>query len=510
MIQNGYSHCLLAIFFAALLASCDSSDRKNAVDPEDQGPLPALEEVVEVENGSLRGVVASDPDEDPATADGVVHFQGIPYAAPPVGVNRWRAPMAVADWEGVREAAMPGPACLQGDTRSTIAQSEDCLFLNIAAPQAETDQRRPVMVWFHGGGGDNGSGHEAIYDIVSLAQQTDTLVVSVNSRLGFLGFLAHPALRAESANASTGNYHHLDQVAALQWLQENIEAFNGDPGNITLFGESAGGIDGCQHLASRLSDGLFHRVIMQSSTCASYNMQALDEGFEQGAFFTDIWGCADASTTLDCLRQQDASALRAALHDAGKADDLLQGDLLAQEVFRPVSTVDGWVFTGALFDMMAESSSAIEVIIGITRNEFTLFTTAEGSINPENNLQSYQQVLRDGQDRLTEEAIQTLTTRLYPCGHYPSCSDALADVMGDAIFACASITAADALVRSGHSVRFYEFNQPANTSLLLSYTIPVKDENAPAIGIPHSADLFYLWDLAIMQSGESPEEAALA
>ena len=366
------------------------------------------------------------------------------------------------------------------------------------------------MVWFHGGGDDNGSGHQSIYDLVGLADATGNVIVSVNSRLGFLGFMALPELREESSDASTGNYHHLDQIAALQWVQDNISAFNGDPANVTIFGESAGANDVCRHLSSRLSDGLFQRAILQSSTCGPLVLKPLAERYVQGEFFKTTWGCEDSGTPLDCLRTQSAVDLRQALDDAGKSGNLLGGGLLDQEVFRPAAAIDDYVFTAAPLQAMAASPNDVEVIVGVNLNEFTFFQVAEGNDNPDNTLTSYQQLVRDTLAGVSETDIVELTTNLYPCSAHATCSDAFSDLFGDAIFACPSIATADALVANGNTVRFYEFTQPINGGALLNALAPVLDDNAPQLGVPHSADLFYLWNLPALQAGNDPAATVTA
>ncbi|MGI9285219.1 MAG: carboxylesterase family protein, partial [Pseudomonadales bacterium] len=261
----------------AVATGCSDNDDDNTplpvINDEVPAPIPlqTLMETLVTEVGSLQGSLKAE--------ERVVHFQGIPYATPPVGDLRWQAPQAAGAWSGTLDATAPGPACLQGDSTDEAEQSEDCLLLNVAAPVEEPSTARPVMLWFHGGGDDNGSGHQSIYDIASLADATGNVIVSVNSRLGFLGFMALPELREESADASTGNYHHLDQVAALQWVQDNIGSFNGDPSNVTIFGESAGANDVCRHLSSRLSDGLFHHAVLQSSTCGTLVLKQLMERY---------------------------------------------------------------------------------------------------------------------------------------------------------------------------------------------------------------------------------------
>jgi para-nitrobenzyl esterase len=201
--------------------------------------------------------------------DGAVHsFLGIPYAAPPVGDLRWKPPVAAAKWTGVRKATDFGPHCMQGKVFGDMnfrdsGGSEDCLSLNVWVPAKPSAAKLPVMVWIYGGGFVAGTTSEARQDGTHLAQQ-GVIVVSMNYRLGIFGFLVHPELAKESGRNAAGNYGLLDQLAALQWVHENIAAFGGDAGNVTIFGESAGSFSVSAQMASPLAKGLFQKAIGES------------------------------------------------------------------------------------------------------------------------------------------------------------------------------------------------------------------------------------------------------
>jgi para-nitrobenzyl esterase len=198
-------------------------------------------------------------------ADGTIRvFSGIPYAAPPVGDLRWKPPQPVAPWQGEREATAPGPACLQGrvfDDISFPTMGEDCLTLNVYTPAKAA--KAPVMVWIHGGGFMAGGGAEPRHDGQAFARK-GIVLVTINYRLGVFGFFAHPELTKESPAKASGNYGLLDQVAALRWVKENVAAFGGDPGNVTIFGESAGSFSVSALVASPLAKGLVHKAIGES------------------------------------------------------------------------------------------------------------------------------------------------------------------------------------------------------------------------------------------------------
>src|SRR5580765_7427066 len=203
----------------------------------------------------------------------VKSFLGIPYAQPPVGDLRWKAPQPVAKWNGVKKAAEFGFHCMQGRVFGDMVfhdpgQNEDCLTLNVWVPDKHAEPKLPVMVWIYGGGFVAGTTSESRQDGSQLAQQ-GVIVVSMNYRLGVFGFMVHPELATESGHNSAGNYGLLDQLAALQWVHDNIAAFGGDPGNVTIFGESAGSFSVSSQMASPLAKGLFHKAIGESGAAFS-------------------------------------------------------------------------------------------------------------------------------------------------------------------------------------------------------------------------------------------------
>jgi para-nitrobenzyl esterase len=230
----------------------------------------AITDPVRVEQGKISGTQGSTPD--------VRVFKGIPFAAPPIGDLRWRAPKPAADWAGVRKADQFSATCMQtpypqGSLYYSEAQpvSEDCLYLNIWTAAKSASDKRPVMVWIHGGAFTRGSGSTPTYNGENLAKK-GVVLVTINYRLGIFGFFAHPELTQESEHHSSGDYGILDEVAALQWVQKNIAAFGGDPKRVTIFGESAGSWAVNVLVASPLTKGLFQRAIGESG--ANFNKMA--------------------------------------------------------------------------------------------------------------------------------------------------------------------------------------------------------------------------------------------
>lgn len=219
---------------------------------------PAAAQIVTVESGPLQGAVQ----------DAVLSFKGIPFAAPPVGELRWRPPQPAAQWHGVRNAGQYGADCMQLPFPSDAAPlgtppAEDCLYLNVWRPAAQSVGPLPVMVWIYGGGWVNGGSSPAVYDGSKFARQ-GVVLVSFNYRLGRFGYFAHPALTREGQAGLLGNYGDMDQIAALEWVQRNIRSFGGDPHNVTVFGESAGGFSVHNLLTSPLAAGLFQKAIIES------------------------------------------------------------------------------------------------------------------------------------------------------------------------------------------------------------------------------------------------------
>ena len=210
--------------------------------------------------------IASESGRVRGTGADVIAYRGIPYAAPPIGPRRWRPPDPPARWSDVRNATEFGPVCPQAPLNTSpppALMSEDCLTLNVWTPARAAGDRLPVMVWIHGGGFFGGSGSAPSYDGEALARH-GVVLVTLNYRVGALGFLAHPSLSRESAHRVSGNYGLLDQIAALRWVRTNIAAFGGDPANVTLFGGSAGAYSICVLTVSPLAKGLFRRAILES------------------------------------------------------------------------------------------------------------------------------------------------------------------------------------------------------------------------------------------------------
>ncbi len=321
--------------------------------------------LIQIDAGKISGVTL-DPES------GLQVFRGIPYAQPPIGDFRWRPPQSVDSWEGVRACYTFGSASIQKMGRNaTQEQSEDCLYLNVWTTRGgEESAKLPVMVWIHGGGLNRSWGHKEFYDGTAFAKN-GVVLVSINYRLGALGFLAHPALSAESPRGVSGNYGILDQIAALEWTQRNIAAFGGDPGNVTIFGESAGGTSVVALCSSPLSKGLFHKAIIQSpwmfgyiDELASPNIVKLKEAVSNTPSAEQL-GLDWAETKVVGSSAESLKALRALA-----PSEIL--DLVSY--YRTRVTIDGWVLPDHPANVFAKGQQAdVPVIIGTTRDEGAYF-----------------------------------------------------------------------------------------------------------------------------------------
>ena len=287
---------------------------------------------------------------------GVFTFKGIPYAAPPVGTRRFRAPEPVAPWTGERDAVAYGATCPQPRNNDGQPESEDCLFLNVWTPSTTDGARRPVMVWFHGGGYAFGSGSSPLFDGTALASQGDVVVITVNHRLGPLGYLHLGDVSDDPTLAASGNAGVLDLVAALEWVQREVAAFGGDPGNVTIFGESGGGAKVCALLTMPAAAGLFHRGIVQSG--ALLRVRSTDGGTRTSKVVLDELGID--RTCLDRLWDVTAEELVTASLKLGRHVD---GRAL-------VPVLDGTVIPRHPEDALADGSAHdIPIIVGANRDE---------------------------------------------------------------------------------------------------------------------------------------------
>lgn len=393
-------------------------------------------------------------------------FLGIPYAAPPVGPLRWKAPQPKAPWPKLRATKFANHCPQLPGSYGLASTTEDCLYLNVYAPNTAGPAKHPVMIYIHGG--SNKVGESDALDPTDLVAE-NVVVVTINYRLGVLGFLSHPALTAESPDRVSGNYGILDQQAAMRWVQRNIANFGGDPASVTLFGESAGGLDIHTHLASPLAAGLFHRAIIQSGAYA-VNQSSMAANENRGNNFGTRYGCP-APTTVDCLRSISvANAL------AEPASTAISGPVVDNFVLK--ETINSAFASGRF--------NRVPVMEGSNHDEWRLFvgTTELATGNPLT-AEGYPGAITGtlGVNTATRNAI----IAEYPLSNYANPSFAFAALVTDIVYACSSRKAIRQMVNFV-PVYAYEFNDPdAPQTFLAPVSFPY--------GSAHASELNYLFKL---------------
>lgn len=443
------------VFMAALaLAGCARGAGRTVAG----SPVPAGDpSFVHVAQGILRGNVAVD------------HrlFAGIPYAAPPVGPLRFARAVPAPDWAGVRDASQFGPRCIQdpsADPERGRNTSEDCLSLNVWTPPV-SGERRPVMVWIHGGAFVNGS--SGVYDAHWLAARGDIVVVTINYRLGTLGFLAHPALGPAD---DVGNYGLTDQQAALRWVHDNISQFGGDPDRVTIAGESAGGMSVCDHLVAPGSAGLFRAAILMSAPCQAQADLATAQ--RRSLDYAAAVGCLDPATAAVCLRSLPVDRLRKPVWYYNIGSDELTGPITGTKVL-PVAPLAAFA---------AGQAARVPVLIGTTRDEFTLFVALRYLLQGE-------RFTPDDYPKLLAETFGADADKVaaqYPVSRYGGVAQAYSATVTDSDFACVADRMAGALPGPVYLYEFNDRDAPAPEPLR---TLPFP------VGASHSLELRYLFDI---------------
>ncbi|MGJ5816515.1 carboxylesterase/lipase family protein [Paludibaculum fermentans] len=453
------------IFFASLLAFSVP-------------PAPAAGEapVASVTGGSIRGVL------DSSLPGGGV-FKGIPFAQPPVRNLRWREPQPVQPWKGIRDAGRVSASCIQpalgtGRFLTPLAErygtrynhtpieiSEDCLYLNVWAPQWPAKTALPVMVWIHGGSNVIGSGGENGYDGAALARK-GIVVVTLNYRLGVLGFFAHPELTRESPHHASGNYGLLDQLAALQWVQQNITQFGGDPKRVTVFGESAGSINTGLLLCSPLSVGLFQRAILESGPVLSlaHHPAALEKGERFGESVARSLG---APANLLKLRDSSPETVVKAAREASTSGA------------DPGFVLDGWCLREPPAKIFAEGRQLpVDLMIGNNGREISVFRGPSSSESANRGLagDSIKETIR-----IFYGGSASLVTGLFVINNALGRTESADGWINDVVCACPAMAMSLLHGGTGHPAYVYQFLR----------SIPGKGQ--PTLGSFHSLELPYVF-----------------
>lgn len=458
-----------SLFFPALLlglfaAACDSSSTSptSTGGGGSDGGGAAEPLVITTDKGLVEGSLTGSTRA----------FLGIPYAAPPVAELRWKPPAPAAAWTDTLSAAKVGRSCPQLSILSGAVDKnsgEDCLTLNVWTPSRLSGSPAPVLVWIHGGAFILGSGGEPSYNGQVLSEATGSVIVSINYRLGPLGFLAHPALKAEDAgHPSSGGYGLEDQRAALAWVKANIAAFGGDPGRVTIFGESAGGMSVCMHMVSPQSKGLFERAIIESGPCNRGTPEA--DAFAQADQFVTALGCSMAggnAEILACLREKPFEEILTALPSS---NDLIFGDGAS---WFPV--FEGWNLPDLPEKLLASGSfEKVPVLLGSNADEGTLFFQLGGTMIADDiALEAMAEKMVPGKGQEVLKHYSTAT--------HGSAQAAAMAAVGDAGFVCPTRRAARFMTAAGADAYLYHFTYSPPGSLLGD------------LGAFHSAEIKYVF-----------------
>jgi para-nitrobenzyl esterase len=448
------------VAFAMTLAMCAIGYVQQAAAAVSHDGAAGL--IVHTNDGVLRGLSSTNYNE----------WLGIPYAAPPVGALRFRAPQPAGPWSGVRDATHFGNRCVQGSGIDPGYESakltEDCLYLNVYVPHNSTGQRsgrRPVMVWIHGGGLTGGAGQDT--DPRKYIEANGDVYVTINYRLGALGFLDLPQLEKKGA----GNFGLLDQQAAIRWVQRNIARFGGDPRNVTIAGQSAGGSSVCDQLSSPTAHGLFQRAIIQSGGCA---MTSQATAQADGQAYAKAVGCTDSTTVLACLRGKSPAELLAAQASAptpaavgGPSFPLNPAVAVPAGQFNRVPVINGQV----------QSERRLFVFLG---NDFLGKPVTDAS---------YEATVR-----ATWPAAADQILAAYPVSSFSTPGIALATVQSDA--ASYGRLVLDRQFSQYVPTYAYEFDEGSTPEFYSIYRLQQQGEPAQSFqfGATHVDDLPYLWE----------------
>ncbi len=434
----------------------------------------------------------------------VISFRGVPFAEPPIGALRWAKPVVKAAEPSVIVAQTPALACTQvlgtlqadcedvpADGPGDIVGSEDCLTLDVWRPTAAPVGPRPVMVWIHGGALTQGCSKILANTPEELAQagSDGTVVVSIQYRLGALGFFSSADLSTEDVDGSTGNYGLLDQLLALEWVQDNIAAFGGDPNNVTIFGESAGATSVCALLATPLSDGLFHRAIAESGGCLADALEADPGGTVPASGYATSQsvaidaGCGAGPGQLACLRATSDETL---VDSWATITPGALGPLPLASMH-----IDGYALNEMPAVLLGEDAAdGRSAIFGSNANEMTVFTLGlESTVFDAVTLEA---ALRAAfGDEVTDAILP-----LYPIGAFASAADAFRAAAEDLIFVCPQATNASTLAAQGGDAYLYHFlNDPMPSFNLRSF---------------HGLELFYVFDTLGVQTLFTPDAGDVA
>ncbi len=469
----------LALAAVVAFASACSTSSSTPQPAADAAPTPGPT-AIQIDNGMLQGKLV----------DNARAFLGIPFAAPPVGDLRWKPPAPAAAWTGTRDAIAYGHDCPQYDLVKATPLAdpvEDCLYLNVWTPLATPSAPAPVMVFLHGGGFVIGSGSGATYDGTTLAGSNGVVVVTLNYRLGPLGFLGHTAF-ADGGAAAAPPHGLLDQRAALTWVKRNIAAFGGDASRVTIFGESAGGTSVCAQLAMPGSRGLFARAIMESGGCEPSIFVTSAKAKTQSDDFAKALGCTDVATAAACMRGKTAVEVLAALP--------VRKALFGKDGYTWSPIVDGVELPMTPNDALdAGMGAGVPLLLGSNKDEGNLFTKLWTLAF---NHDITEAEIADLLPLLYTPAQITEIFAQYPLASYAGPPEQGSAMLTDSLFACSTRHTARATSSHGVPTFLYQFTRAFPTPLF------------GAIGAAHSFELPFVFHTSIGGKNVGDDEDGLS
>eukprot|EP00045_Choanoeca_perplexa_P006117 m.51991 g.51991 ORF g.51991 m.51991 type:complete len:548 (+) comp13472_c0_seq1:114-1757(+) len=417
------------------------------------------EVIVETKAGSLAGKQMEEVD----------YFLGVPFGKPPINELRWTSPAPAESWTGVRKAHEFGPDC-SSDKSDYVNwnTSEDCLYLNVYRPAASNTAPLPVMVWFYGGSWEFGGSSFFLYDGHGIVTKGNVIVVTVNYRMMMFGFMASPELKAEDPNGSTGNYGMQDQRLAMQWVQDNIAAFGGDPNNVTIFGQSAGGGSVTAHLVMPKSSGLFQRAIIESGPPSDWNTMELNQSYAHTTLMASQLNCSQyqGKDWLNCMRSLSVEELVA------------HRDEPAEQVISWAPIIDGVELTTTPSKLWEQGkiNPVTGILLGTVQDEGTEFLEY---IHYKDNASAYNTWLPK---RFQGQMIEAVN-KTYPVTIDTSAFFSANRVFTDALMACPARRGADWATKQGIEVYLYHFTH-------LVFLINLAE---PSWRIGHSSEVPFVW-----------------
>ncbi|MFC0447995.1 carboxylesterase/lipase family protein [Rhodococcus jostii] len=452
-----FAKTTIVLALTAALAGCGTDAGPEHAASRSQAESDSHSLVVPTKTGDVEGISTGQVDQ----------FLGMPYAAPPVGALRWEPPAPTPTWDGIRSAAEFGPRCYQPVSGGSddVSYGEDCLYLNVYTPAERSRGPLPVLFWIHGGGFMSGSGSQS--DGSQIAEKFNTVVVTINYRLGAFGFLQLPGVD----DGTAGNFGLLDQQAALRWVQENIASFGGDPSQVTIVGQSAGGHSVCAQLASPTATGLFQGAIIQSGGCPSHSTE---EAQADTVSFAVSTGCSEPGDIAHCLRSRSGEELLAASANFG---GILTGPLpIVGGPELPIAP-DAAIESGSFND--------VPIMIGETRDETRGWAIPFANMTEDR----YKQELQEEFGPLAQAVADQ-----YPYSSFPSpygAAYALSTIWNDSsvfygLGGCRYLTLANEIAVHQPRVFFYRFDDEH---------APTRETTLPDfnVGAAHSTQLPYLW-----------------